>query len=213
MQTILIECRSQATAERAMPVAADLSAAFGARLSLAFLPERARALTPASGMDAASFLSEAFFQSADRLRPPTRSFGLHDARSLASAISERVEDCWEAIGVDDFVARTRALRPDLVVTCDGGVARAVAQKTTAAVWRVRPRQPEQSWFLARTVRCAVRGSRAAEWARSFAARLGAQMETTPIRFVVPENVDLIVVAKEDRTPLLGARAARPVVVV
>jgi hypothetical protein len=213
MQTILIECRSQATAERAMPVAADLSAAFGARLSLAFLPEPARSLTPASGMDAAGFLSDSLFLSADRLRRPTRSFGLHDARSLASAISERVEDCWEAVGVDDLIARTRTLRPDLVVTCDGDVARAVALKTPAAVWRVRPRQPEQSWFLARTVRCAVRGSRAAAWARSFAALLGAQVETTPIRLVVPENVDLVVVGREDRTPLLGARAARPVVVV
>jgi hypothetical protein len=132
---------------------------------------------------------------------------------MVNAISERVEDCWEAVGVDDMVARTLLLRPDLVLTCSDEVARALKAKTTTPVWRVCPRQPELSWFLARKLRCAVRGSRAAEWARSFAAVLGAQVETTPIRLVVPDQVDLVVVAREDRTPLLGGRAARPVVVV
>jgi predicted RecB family endonuclease len=213
MQTILIECRSKATAERAMPVAADLSAACGARLSLAFLPEPARALTPASGMDAVGLLSDTLFLSADRLRQPIRAFGLHEARSLVSAVSERVEDCWEAAGVDDLIAKTLVRRPDLVVSCNGDVARALVLRTQAPVWHVRPRQPERSWFLARKVRCAVRGSRAAEWARAFAAVLGAQVETTPIRLVVPDDVDLVVVTREDRTPLMGARAAHPVVVV
>jgi hypothetical protein len=213
MRTILIECRSEATAERALPIAADLSAASGARLSLAFLQEPARALTPASGLDALGLLSENLFMSPDRLRPPSRALGANDAPGWVSALSERVADCWEATGVDDLVAKTLVRRPDLVVTCNAEVARALTLKTPAPVWRVRPRQTERSWFLARKLRCAVRGSRATEWARSFAAVLGAQVETMPIRLVVPDNVDLVVVAKEDRTPFLGARAAHPVVVV
>jgi hypothetical protein len=211
MQTILIACRSHATAERAMPVAADLSAACGARLSLALLPEPPRVLTAAAGLDAAGCLSDVLF-ARDNGRQPIPCFGLREARNWVSSLSERVEDCWEAAAIEGLVARALVLRPDLIVTCEADVARDLALKTPAPVWRVRARQ-EQSWFLARKVRCAVRGSRAAAWARSFANVLGAQMETMPTRLFIPDNVDLVVVGREERTPLLRARVGPPVVVV
>jgi hypothetical protein len=39
------------------------------------------------------------------------------------------------------------------------------------------------------------------------------METMPTRLFIPDNVDLVVVGREERTPLLRARVGPPVVVV
>ena len=106
-----------------------------------------------------------------------------------------------------------ARRPDLVITCDARLARAVVQDTPIPTWRVRSRHRERPWFSMRKLRCAVHGSRATKWAGTFAQGLGVELETTATGLFHNGSADLVVVARESRPAFVNTRASQPVVVV
>jgi len=211
MRTILVACVSQETAERGLRVAADLSIACGARLSLAYSPEQSVVIGAAAGLDAVGDLSNVLFAPGD-WRCPAPAFGPRETKSWLAAMEERVEDRWEIGDRGSLPAEVHARRPDLVITCDGELARILVAHTTGPVWRVRPKQRQQSWFPVGKLRCAVLGSRALEWAGQFAAGLGAELETAPPGLFGDNSADLVVVDREARARLLS-RAMQPIVVV
>jgi hypothetical protein len=210
MQSLLIACASRESAERVIGDAVDLSVACGARLSVVYAPQRAAPILLSAGLEAASHLSNVLFTQGNG-RSPMQGFIPPDTSWLAT-LHAGVNEFWETdpLTLPDEV-RTR--KPDLMITCDRGLARILVEQTAVPLWVVRRKQRLQPWILVRKLRCAVRGSRATEWASAFAAGLGAEIETVPAGVFTQKNADLVVVTRGTHTSLLSSRAIQPVVVV
>ena len=211
MRTILIACESQETAERCIRVAADLSVVCGANLSIACVKPPA-AIAASAGLDAVGHLSSVLFTPADRYSP-IRRFTPNGPSRWLDSMGDRVSECWSAGSANELAAEVMVREPDLVITCDRDLARLLVAHTSVPVWRIRSRQREQSWFLLRKLRCAVRGPQASAWAARFGTLLGVEVETMPARRLAPGDADLVVIARNEAAPFLSARFAPPVVVV
>lgn len=195
MREILIACSSQPEAERGMRLASDLSVCTGAHVSLACAGERPVAMAAAAGLDAIGHLSSVAM---------ARSFAAAREKWL-NEIRGRVHHCWQAA---DIARSINERGPSLVIACNRDIARELVTYTEAPVWHLR--FDERSWFSARSIRCAVRGSRAKEWARAFAANLGAELATIPTA-LLGTSADLVVVSRDERSTVM--RFTQPLVVV
>lgn len=173
MQDIVIACTTKAEAERAMRLAADLSMASGARLSLLAATSVAVTVDASAGLDAVAHLSTVLFTNDRRGHSPV--FGRPHVAWLDD-FEARVHHCASTDHLADAVT-TR--QPDLVIAGNSDIARELVEHTPVPVWHLRSR--ERSWFSARRVRCATRGARAQAFAERFAASLNIQLDTAPAR--------------------------------
>lgn len=212
MDSILVVCASRETAEGGLRMAAGLSVACGARLSLVYAHEWAGTVTPTAGLEAVGHLSNVLFSPRDG-PSPAPAFEPCQERNWLAAMRARVGDYCETAPPQALPSLVRERQPDLVVTCDGGLARMLVGDTGVPVWHVHSRHLERAWFSMRTLRCAVRGSRAAEWAGTFAKGLGAELETMRAGFFRPANADLVVVDRESQASFMSVRAVQPIVIV
>jgi hypothetical protein len=201
MRDILIACSTPAEAERGLRLAGDLSVACGASVSLVASSLPPMTTTPAAALDAAGYLSTVLFARDPHGQAP--SFAAARPVWLAE-IRDRVHECWDT---DTLSADVRARRPELVIACNADLARDLVSRTSVPVWHLKSR--ERSWFSARTIRCAIRGTRATEWARAFASSLNVELQATPATTFSP-TADLMVIDREHRT---AWPSLRPLVVV
>jgi len=211
MKNVLVLSTSLDTAERGLRVAADLSVALGASLSLGCVMERRAAIEATAGLEAVGCLSSVLFQR--NPRSPMPEFATHSPADWMEMFESRVEECWQA---EDGVSLPRLIglrSPDLIVTCESSMAKQLVAETSVPVWNIRPQQRQRAWFAARKVRCYAQGSRAKDWAGTFAEGLGAELETVRTRVFGERRADLIVVGRDERAPLLSAWGAQPMVVV
>jgi hypothetical protein len=97
----------------------------------------------------------------------------------------------------------KARQPCLVIACNADLARELVSRTSLPVWHLKAR--ERSWFCARTIRCATRGTRALAWAQAFASSLNIELQASTAG-AFSATADLLVVDREHRNtwPSLGA---------
>ena len=201
MHDILIACATRAEAERGLRLGGDLSAASGARVSLVVARSVPTALHAAAGLDAVGHLSSVLFSHDRRTGVPT--FGAQSTAWLDD-VRPRVRACWDT----DLLAQDVAAHaPSLVIACNHDIEHALVTGTRVPVWHLK--STERSWFTARTIRCAVRGTRALAWARSFASSLNADLEAAPVR-LFRNAADLLVIDREESS---ARRSGQPLVVV
>lgn len=189
MRDILIACTTKTEAERGMRLAADLSAASGARVSLLAATALPVTIAAGVGLDAIGHLSNVLFASPRAGSAP--SF-LAPHPEWLDDLQDRLHDCWATSHLAELV---QLRQPDLVIACNRAVGRELVARTDVPIWYLRGQ--ERSWFSARTLRCAVRGARALQWAHAFASSLNADLEASPAR-LFRNAADLMVVDRDQR---------------
>lgn len=200
MRHIMVACSTQKEADRGLRLAADLSIASGARLSLIVAAPRPEAISAHAGLEAIGHLSTVLFSRDAESGAP------RFVPSGATWLSPLLARLHEGLESDQLATDVTSRHPDLVVACNADLARELVSHTTVPIWHLR--REERSWFQRRTLRCTVRGLRAQLWAQRFAAVLDAELDAAPVRRF--RSADLRVVDRGQRT---GWQPLGPLVVV